>query len=563
MKMSVKQTTLTYFLNALSIILIVMSTVAVFFIVERNKEVDSVNKDRYNLTVNAKRFMESSAYLTNEVRAYAATGNRVHYDNYWQEVNEAKNRDIGVENMRKIGITHEEEILVDKMFSLSNNLIPLEEESMRFTAEGKTGDALEAVYGSVYRDWIARIRSTQVEFIQMLDDRTERDLAHELDRVHIWTLVTAICLGITVSLQILSAVLIRRKVIRPLLDAVRVAKTIAGGDLTSYIEVRSSDEIGQLMQALKNVNDFLSDAVFRIRESAGTIATVSSQIALGTQDLSVRTEGQVSSLEETATSMEEMTSTVRQNDGRVRQANQLTTQAADVAAKGGEAARQVADTMHEIESASKRIVDIIGVIDSIAFQTNILALNAAVEAARAGEQGRGFAVVATEVRNLAQRSATAAHEIKVLIDDSVSKISAGTELVNNSTSTMLEIGESIRKVNEIMHEITMATLQQSQGIEQVNRAITEMDMVFQKNVELVDASATSAESLQQRAKVLVDVVAMFWAGIEPSASETSKKASSAPVVNTVKELTPSAKARTPAAAMRVAMSEDGEDWEEF
>ncbi|NLC24786.1 MAG: HAMP domain-containing protein, partial [Oxalobacter sp.] len=270
-------------------------------------------------------------------------------------------------------------------------------------------------------------------------------------------LIVAIMACASVVVGLLMAWRLTSGITGPLNEALRVAQTVASGDLTSRIEVRSRDETGQLMQAMKDMNDSLFNAVTQVRQSADTIATASSQIASGNQDLSARTEEQASSLEETASSMEEITSTVRQNGDNARQANQLATQAADIATKGGDAAGLVANTMKEIEDSSKKIVDIISVIDGIAFQTNILALNAAVEAARAGEQGRGFAVVATEVRSLAQRSATAAREIKDLIDDSVDKVSTGTELVNNAVTTMLEIGESIRRVNDIMNEITMAT----------------------------------------------------------------------------------------------------------
>ena len=361
---------------------------------------------------------------------------------------------------------------------------------------------------------------------------------------------------------------------RPLNEAVRVAEAVASGDLTSRIEAKSSDETGQLMRALGTMNNSLLETVVQIRSSSDTIATAASEIATGNQDLSSRTEEQASSLQETASSMEEITSTVRQNGDNARQANQLATQAADVATRGGEAARLVATTMTDIADSSNKVADIINVIDGIAFQTNILALNAAVEAARAGEQGRGFAVVATEVRSLAQRSATAAREIKTLIDDSVTKVGQGTTLVNNAVDTMLEIGESIRRVNDIMNEISMATQEQVQGIEQVNTAVTEMDTVSQQNAALVEQAAAASESLQDQARTLVDVVGIFHTGTGTSSAGAARPAPKPaaarpaalhrPAAPALKRPAPAAAAPARAAPPAVVPSAPADDdWEEF
>ncbi|NHZ92590.1 HAMP domain-containing protein [Massilia sp. CCM 8733] len=302
---------------------------------------------------------------------------------------------------------------------------------------------------------------------------------------------------------------IARSITAPIVTAVRVAKTVAAGDLTSDIAVRSGDETGQLMQALREMNGSLQRIVGQVRSGTDAIATASGQIASGNMDLSARTEHQASSLEQTASSMEELTSTVRQNADNARQANQLAMSASQVAMQGGAVVAQVVDTMGAIDASSRKIVDIIGVIESIAFQTNILALNAAVEAARAGEQGRGFAVVASEVRNLAQRSAAAAREIKLLIGDSVEKVTQGTELVDRAGTTMQAIVTSIGSVTDMMGEITAASGEQSAGIAQINQAIAQMDEVTQQNAALVEEAAAAAQALQDQAGALSGVVKVF------------------------------------------------------
>jgi methyl-accepting chemotaxis protein len=313
----------------------------------------------------------------------------------------------------------------------------------------------------------------------------------------------ALALGATV------AWLITRSITRPVHAAVKVAEMVAGGDLTSSIQVSSQDETGRLLQALKNMNDSLGTIVGEVRAGTDTIAAASQQIAAGNQDLSSRTELQASSLEETASSMEQLTSTVKQNADNARQANQLAVSASNVADKGGRVVAQVVDTMASINDSSKKIVDIIGVIDGIAFQTNILALNAAVEAARAGEQGRGFAVVASEVRNLAQRSAAAAKEIKALIGDSVEKVGLGAGLVDQAGTTMREIVASIKRVSDIVGAISAASQEQTAGIEQINQAISQMDQVTQQNASLVEEAAAAAESLQYQARNLAQTVSLF------------------------------------------------------
>lgn len=327
-----------------------------------------------------------------------------------------------------------------------------------------------------------------------------------------YEMVRTVCLvGMTLGLiiaAIIGAALVRG-IVKPLERAVSVAGAVANGDLTQDIATNAKDEIGRLMSALENMNEGLTRIVRRVREGTEIINTTSAEIAVGNLDLSARTEQQAASLEQTAASMEELTSTVRQNADNARQANVLALSAAEVALKGGSVVAEVVSTMGAINASSARIVDIIAVIEGISFQTNILALNAAVEAARAGEQGRGFAVVASEVRTLAQRSAAAAKEIKILIDDSVQKVTYGSNLVDRAGTTMEEIVHSVNKVTDIMTEILVAGQEQAIGIEQVNRAIVEMDQVTQQNAALVEQATAAAQAMREEASKLDETVGTF------------------------------------------------------
>jgi methyl-accepting chemotaxis protein len=321
-----------------------------------------------------------------------------------------------------------------------------------------------------------------------------------------------ILLALAVAMGVAAATVITRGLLKQLGGepgyTSKIATSIAEGDLSIAIDTKSSDR-GSLLSEMKQMRNSLVDIVSQVRRGTHTITTASREIAAGNVDLSSRTELQASSLEKTASAMEELTSTVKQNADNAREANQLAATASDVARKGGEVVSQVVGTMGEINSSASKIADIIGVIDGIAFQTNILALNAAVEAARAGEQGRGFAVVASEVRNLAQRSAAAAKEIKTLIGDSVEKIGRGSKLVGQAGVTMEEVVDSVKRVTDIMSDIAAASAEQSAGIEQVNLSIIEMDGMTQQNAALVEEAAAAFQSLQDQAAELQRVVSIF------------------------------------------------------
>ena len=427
----------------------------------------------------------------------------------------------------------------------------------------------------------APVRTGVGELIQIQLREAKKMYQHSQERFALVRNISIAVIIFGVIVAACMAFLLIRMIARPLHDAVRVARSVAAGDLTQKIDVKTKNETGQLLQALKDMNESLARTVSAVRHGTETINVASAEIATGNADLSSRTESQAGSLEETASSMEELTSTVKQNADNARQANQLVLTASEVAVRGGDVVGQVVDTMGSINASSKKIVDIISVIDGIAFQTNILALNAAVEAARAGEQGRGFAVVAGEVRSLAQRSAGAAKEIKELIGDSVAKVDAGSKLVDQAGTTMEEIVSSVRRVADIMNEITAASEEQSSGIEQINQAITQMDEITQQNAALVEEAAAAAQSLQDQAGELSQAVSIFRLDEHAAAvpvAETRHAAlpmqqtppkQQAPKAAPAKIAAPASRAANEPAlkpatpARKPALADGGEDWEEF
>ncbi|MFA8393603.1 methyl-accepting chemotaxis protein [Burkholderia ubonensis] len=339
--------------------------------------------------------------------------------------------------------------------------------------------------------------------------QTRAEARQDATQTRISLMIALITAGIALSLVMVVAIrfALRGLIIQPLEQAVTHFERIAAGDLTEPVQVQSTNEIGRLFGGIRRMQDAVTAMVQSVHRGAESIDVGAREIATGNTDLSQRTEEQAASLQETASSMEQLTGTVRQNAENARQASQLAVNASDIATQGGEVVGQVVETMQDIATSSGKVVDIIGTIEGIAFQTNILALNAAVEAARAGEQGRGFAVVAGEVRSLAQRSATAAKEIKQLIGDSADKVQSGSELVARAGSTMDEIVQAVRRVTDIMGEISAASEEQSTGIEQVNRAVGQMDAVTQQNAALVEQAAAAAASLEEQTRQMKAVVA--------------------------------------------------------
>jgi methyl-accepting chemotaxis protein len=370
-------------------------------------------------------------------------------------------------------------------------------------------DAAIAKMNDECRPLLAALSRASAEYQQYTQTRATEMTQEEFARYEQHrNMLIAVCVAALVA-AILAGIVVIRSITGPMNEAVALAQAVAAGDLTRRIEVKNNDEVGKLVHALSSMNTSLCAIVTQVRQSSDGIATGSTEIANGNADLSQRTEEQASALEETAASMEELNATLKLNADNAKQANQLAVGASAVAVKGGDVVGEVVATMKDINDSSKRIADIIGVIDGIAFQTNILALNAAVEAARAGEQGRGFAVVASEVRNLAGRSADAAKEIKALITASVERVEQGTQLVDQAGITMSEVVTSIKRVADIVGEISGATTEQSAGVAQVGEAVTQIDQTTQQNAALVEESAAATESLRQQAQKQVEAVAVF------------------------------------------------------
>ena len=561
-KLSIKNIFTAIFL--LSLALSVISLWALFRVAGKQAEANRVTETRYQSYLLADELRQSSDDLTRLARTYVVTGDAryeqqyldildirngkkprpAHYERiYWDFVAAGVPVPASTgpavplaELMRKAGFSEQEFAKLREAQANSDGLVKTEVIAMnavkgRFDDGSgnftKTGPpdlemARAIMHDAAYHSNKAKIMQPVNEFLTLLDQRTSAAVQTAMSGTMAAYSVTVGVLLVSVMVSLLCLFLVYRHIKRSLDQAIATAQLIAGGDLSIDAVIERADEIGVLLHAMNTINANLTGLIGDIRSSTGEMSVATHEIALGNADLSARTEAQASSLEETASSMETLTATVRQNASNAGEANQLAATASAVAVQGGAVVAQVVSTMGAIKESSSQIADIIGVIDGIAFQTNILALNAAVEAARAGEQGRGFAVVASEVRNLAHRSAAAAKEIKTLIGASVERVDAGSKLVDEAGRTMALVVDSIQKVAAIMSEITSASHEQSAGITEVNQAVTQMDNITQQNAALVEQAAAAAESLQEQAQALITAVAIFrLKGSPPATSALS------------------------------------------
>ena len=534
-----------------------------------NDSINQIVKDRYPKTVLANSIQIQVNKIAIDLRDIILSSDP---DKIKYLVSDATAADqkmnAGLAQAAQIARTEQDKHFVQDAIAARDNYLPARDALMKLAMDGKADEAkayLPTTFMPLQIKYFIAL-DAMFDYQGGLMDAAGKAAGDDSQSARI--IINALA-ALTVLLSALVAWLVSRSITRPLNQAVEVAKRVADGDLTTEVTVTSSDEIGELMTALKVMNGNLFDIVSQVRSGTDTIAHASSEIASGNMDLSSRTEQQAGSLEETASAMEQLTSTVKQNADNARQANQLAVSASEVAVQGGSVVGKVIDTMGSINASSKKIVDIISVIDGIAFQTNILALNAAVEAARAGEQGRGFAVVASEVRSLAHRSASAAKEIKQLIDDSVEKVDTGSKLVEQAGATMNEVVASVRRVTDIVAEISSASQEQSAGIDEIGNAITQIDETTQQNAALVEQAAAAAQSLQDQAAKLTQVVSVFKldqralalpavtarASVVPLHRPTPLKAVAAP-----KAVTPTLK--TPPKSLSNA-APNGDDWETF
>lgn len=536
---------------------------SIFQLTNLNRATDEIGNDLMPSSIAGLGMKESVSRMRSQEAQLATAENPEEAKKYAERTNEA------VEAFRKYHTTFLKEAdtsddkkALDELLLAFNEYAQFSNKIGSLAKEGKTQEAIAVLRtessnsNKKMRGMLDKIVDAQIVAGQLAASNSNK-LFLNARMLIVIAMIASIAIGFSM------AIWLARIVSTPLRNAVSLAQSIATGDLTRSVEAESTCETGQLIRALSEMNASLLTVVSEVRAGTEQINSAAIEIASGNLDLSSRTEEQASALEETASSMEEITATVKHNGDNARQANILSQTATSIAVKGGSVVSEVVSTMTSINESSKKIVDIISVIDGIAFQTNILALNAAVEAARAGEQGRGFAVVASEVRSLAQRSASAAKEIKELINDSVEKVSQGTRLVDSAGSTMQEVVDSVKRVSDIISEITAAGQEQTSGIEQINQAIIQMDSVTQQNSALVEEAAAAAATLQEQSANLVQVVSVFKLDQQVySPPNAAVRSNSRPAA---RKATPTKKPGQPARlkAEPTAAPASADAWEEF
>lgn len=531
---------------------IVVSTALVYF---ANVRVDRANTDRFDLTQNANRFMNGSAYLTNEVRAYAVTGNQVHYDNYWNEINNLKNRDIGLANMKEIGITNAEQKKINEMSALSNQLVPLEEKAMQDVQADRMDDAISYVYGKDYEASVTMINTIKTEFLEMLDIRSKSEVAYHTTVALMLQILTFVMAVAVVIMQVITFLVMRRKILRPIAAVQQEMGEIAEGNLSSDFSLEpDTSEIGMLVYAIHNTRATLRRYIGDISEKLTHIAagnidlaadtqyagdfspiqhaletiisslngtlhqidTAAEQVTMGADQVSSGAQALASGSTEQAATVEELNAAVSEVAGQAEE-NLTSIKAASVYIQKADAGvvasnkqmHQLTAAMAEIDSASGQIANITKVIEDIAFQTNILALNAAIEAARAGNAGKGFAVVADEVRNLAAKSAEAARQTAELIMASAATVKQGTQITGQTAQVLQEVGMNAQKVTESFAKIEWASQEQARAIEQIKDGLNQVSAVVQTNAATAEENSATSEEMSAQAVTLRQEVGKF------------------------------------------------------
>lgn len=548
MKKRINQSTLTFILNGVSILTLIFMGVALFANSHIRTLLNSANEERFNLTYNANRFMNGSAYLTNEVRAFAATGEQEHYDNYWREVNELKNRDLGVSAMQEIGITDEEQNMIDDMFSLSNELVPLEEEAMNQVKAGDRESAVRYVYGSDYSSAIAQINALKDQFLTALDTRTKERLDDLNYQAAFIRQVMSLALILIAAIQLISMLITNRRVLRPVVAVRDQMGEISNGNLSADFSLEpDTSEIGMLVasihetkrelkkyiqdidhklaqmaqgsmdvtigsdyrgeflpiqNAMRQIVDSLNHALSKISITAERVSTESEHMASGAETLSNGTVRQASAVQELSASIQEISSQVDRTSKDADDARHASGEAAKQLEICGQKMESLSSAMSDISKASNQIGGIIKTIEDISFQTNILALNAAVEAARAGEAGKGFAIVADEVQDLANKSSVSAQDIAELIENSMELVRYGSSLTTDTTNAILTVVSSAQKSTQLVDRIAESAQYQSQSLKQLTQGMEQISEVVQTNASTAQESAQSAKELHQQAEEL-------------------------------------------------------------
>ncbi len=555
MKKAINQSLMAYILNGVSILALLFLVYSLFDYGVVNGKLDQAHEERFELTYNANRFMNGSAYLTNEVRAYAATGIQEHYDNYWNEINNLKNRDIGVANLQEIGITQEEQAMIDDMSALSNELVPLEEEAMKNVQAGKREDAVDYVYGSDYSTAITKINSLKEQFLGALDTRTSQQVAVLTKKTQLIRLEMILAFVIVGISQLISILTIRLRVLKPVVKVWDQMREISQGNLSAQFTLEpDTSEIGMLTQSIletkrelkKYINDInaklsemakgnmdqaigddyrgefqpiqhamaeildsLNEALAQIDVTARQVSQESRRMATDAQVLSSGAVEQASAVQQLSASIQDISGQVESTS---RDANRARNSANDASSQlqiCNEKMMDMTAAMEDISRSSNQIGGIIKTIESISFQTNILALNAAVEAARAGEAGKGFAVVADEVRSLANKSSDAAHDITQLIEESMKLVDQGTALSDETTKALMGVMVGAKDATEMIERIAVAADSQSQSIKQVTLGMEQISEVVQTNASTAEKSAASAEELYGQAEEMLVAVQRF------------------------------------------------------
>ena len=555
MKKTISQSLLTLILNGISIISLIFLVISLFSYGRVNNQLSEANEERFELTYNANRFMNGSSYLTNEVRAFAATGNQEHYDNYWNERKKKKNRDIGVAALQEIGITPEEQKMIDDMFALSNELVPLEENAMENVKNGKLNEALGYVYGNKYSEAIAQINALKEQFLADLDARTSEkveSLKQKADDIKIEMILAFVLVGV---IQLCNMLMVQLKVLRPVISIKNQMTKISQGNLSAEFEMRSdTSEIGRLVdsihetkrelkkyisdidakltqmaqgnmnlttgddyrgeflpiqRAMGQILDSLNNALSQIDFTAKQVFEQSDIVSAGAQRLSSGTVEQAAAVEELSASIKEISKQVSNTSSDADNARQASMGAMGHLQTCNEKMEALKSAIDDISMSSRQIGGITKAIEDISFQTNILALNASVEAARAGEAGKGFAVVADEVQSLANKSTESAKNIAELIEKSIKQVQSGAALSADTMAALMEVIKSGQQSTEMIERIAESAQQQAQSLEQVTEGMRQISEVVQNNAATAEESASSAQELQNHAEDLKVSVQRF------------------------------------------------------